>query len=154
MKSADNISAQVEVKVGTECKTEVLTSAVLSKIYNQPTRVIAVMDFGTALANKMSAWLDRRLMRDLYDIHFLLNMGIKPDLETLIQRLKKPAYAKGVIHFPGKPPLEIKAFYGFLKEETLKISDKNIAGELSDILTEQERTGLAMRIKASITSRV
>ncbi|MFH0920405.1 MAG: nucleotidyl transferase AbiEii/AbiGii toxin family protein [Fibrobacterota bacterium] len=154
LKGTENVTAQVEVKVDMECKTDVLTSAPLSRIYNQPARVIAVIDFGTALANKMSAWLDRRLMRDLYDIHFLLNMGILPDLDILIRRLKKPEYAKGVAPFPGPLPLDRRSFYGFLKDETLKLEDRDIAGELSDILAEQERTGLALRIKAAITSRL
>ena len=86
LKSAENVTAQVEVKVDMECKTDVLTSAPLSRIYNQPARVIAVIDFGTALANKMSAWLDRRLMRDLYDIHHFFLQGLRYDAAVIRER--------------------------------------------------------------------
>jgi len=150
----NNITAQVEVKVDDKCKTTILTSSALSRRYNQQAHVIAVMDFGTSLANKMSAWLDRRLMRDLYDISFFLNMGIQPDLETLTERLKKPVYAKGVVSFPCKHPIAIDSFYDFLKSEVLKITDMSIIQELSDILSPEETAGISMRIKASITSLI
>jgi predicted nucleotidyltransferase component of viral defense system len=150
----NNNTAQVEVKVDTTCKTTVITSASLSRKYNQQAHVISVMDYSTALANKMSAWLDRRLMRDLYDISFFLNMGIQPDCDTLKQRLKKPAYAKGVIPFPSKETIDINGFYDFLKVETLKTTEAIIIQELSDILSSDEIAGLAMRIKASITSKL
>lgn len=154
LKTPDDVIAQVEVKVGPVCKTDTLTSEPLSRLHHQPARVVAVMNFGVALANKLSAWLERRLFRDLYDIHFMLNMGIQPDSAILKERLRKPVYGKGVIPCPGKTPLEINSFYDFLKDETRKINDTIIAEELADILAEPDRIGLAMRIKASITSRL
>jgi predicted nucleotidyltransferase component of viral defense system len=150
----DGVTAQVEVKVDTECKTDVLTSAPLSRIHHQVARVISIMDFSVALSNKMSAWLERRLMRDLYDIHLFLNMGIKPDLEILEKRLQKPVYTKGVKPLPGKSPIGTQLFYVFLKDETLKLEEEDTSEALSDILPEEERSGLAMRIKASITSKL
>jgi hypothetical protein len=132
----------------------VLTSAPLARIHHREARAIQVMDFSVALANKLSAWLDRRLMRDWYDIHFFLNMGVKPDLEVLEKRLKKPVYARNVQAFWGKPPIAIPAFLEFLKGETLKLEDGKVSEALSDILPETERIGLALRIKASVTSRL
>lgn len=152
--SREGVTVQVEVTVDTACKTSALTSAPLSRIHHQAARVIPVMDLSVALSNKMSAWLERRLMRDLYDLHFFLNMGVKPDIEILEKRLKKPAYVKGVRPFPGKAHISVQDFYGFLKEETLKLEDQGVSEALSDILPETERAGLAMRIKAAVTSKL
>jgi predicted nucleotidyltransferase component of viral defense system len=50
--------------------------------------IIQVIDFGIALANKLAAWNERRLVRDLYDIYFLYKMVcVVPDEETLQFRL-------------------------------------------------------------------
>ncbi|OGJ85898.1 MAG: hypothetical protein A2268_08225 [Candidatus Raymondbacteria bacterium RifOxyA12_full_50_37] len=152
--TSGSIKVQVEVTVDKQCKTAVLTSAPLSKRYNQAVRTVQVMDLSVALSNKLSAWLDRRLMRDIYDIQFFLNMGVRPDLEILEKRLKKPVYARGVEPFPGKPPIPVQSFYDFLKAETLKLNEKQVSESLADILPEMELTGLAMRIKAAITSKL
>ncbi len=46
----------------------------------QPSRVVRVMAPGAALAHKLAAWNERRLVRDLYDAWFLsARIGAKVD---------------------------------------------------------------------------
>lgn len=152
--SRDQVVTKAEIKVDTTCRTTVLVSSTLARAHGRPARAVQVMDFSVALANKLSAWLDRRLMRDWYDIHFLLNLGVKPDLEILKKRLAKPVYARTVQPFPGKPPISVPAFLDFLKAEALKLDDKTLSESLSEVLPETDLIGLAMRIKASVTSKL
>jgi len=150
----EDILVQVEVNVKQSCETEVLTSAPLARIHNQTSRVVSVLKLSVALANKMSAWLDRRLIRDLYDIHFFLDMGVKPDMKALKERLRKPVYTRNVKTVPGEPPIGVAQFFEFLKNETITLSDDEISNTLADLLPEEERAGLGMRIKASISSKL
>ncbi len=150
----DDVLIQVEVKVAKSCKTEILTTASLAKLYNHTPRVLSVMAYHIALANKMAAWLERRLIRDLYDIHFFLNLGIKPDGNVLENRLKKPVYSRMIKSFPGDAPISVKIFYSFMKEEVIKLTDAEIFESLSELLSGEERIGLAMRIKAAITTKL
>lgn len=87
---------QVEIKVDQQVPTRVLSTRTLADGISVSPRLIPVLDFPYALADKMAAWNERRLMRDVYDIWFYLRMGVKPDPERLKARLKKPAYSRRV----------------------------------------------------------
>jgi predicted nucleotidyltransferase component of viral defense system len=112
--------------------------------------LISVAEYSVALAHKMAAWNERRLVRDLYDIFFYIQMGISYDHLTLKQRLLKQNYStlvKKDDYFKGK---ELSEFIEFLREATQKLSDKDIDKELSDYLPSNEIPGLAMQIRASL----
>jgi predicted nucleotidyltransferase component of viral defense system len=112
--------------------------------------MICVSDYPVALANKLAAWNERRLMRDLYDVWFFLQMGVSPDVKTLESRLRKPEYSRLVRksdRFPGKRADE---FYDFLRDRVASLSDSDIRDELADYLTPEETEGLAMQIKAAL----
>jgi hypothetical protein len=109
------------------------------------------MDYEIALAHKMAAWNERRLTRDIYDIWFYLQMGIRPDEETLAERLKKPLYSKLVkkkAHFKGKAPTP---FYDFIRDHVSTLTDEIIANELADYLPPDQLPGLAMQFRAAFT---
>lgn len=54
----------------------------------QPSRIVRVMALDYALAHKLAAWNERRLLRDLYDGYFLAGrLGETPVREVLDQRL-------------------------------------------------------------------
>lgn len=151
----NGVIVQVEAKVATSCATDILTTASLARLYNQTSSVIPVMAYPISLSNKLAAWLERRLIRDLYDIYFYLNLGIKPDENTIKERLKKPQYSKRVKIIPKESSLNtLIDFYDFLKEEVIKITTQDIKSELSDFLSEEDMIGLEMKIKASITSKL
>jgi predicted nucleotidyltransferase component of viral defense system len=146
----EHTTVQVEAKVAKEIQTATTSTRLFSPKYNFPPRLISVAEYSVALAHKMAAWNERRLVRDLYDIFFYIQMGISYDHLTLKQRLLKQNYStlvKKDDYFKGK---ELSEFIEFLREATQKLSDKDIDKELSDYLPSNEIPGLAMQIRASL----
>lgn len=151
--SVDEVVVQVEAKVSKNCETEILTTSALAKLYGQTSSVVRVMSYSSSLSNKIAAWLERRLIRDLYDIHFFLNMGVKPDNEILLKRIKRPQYSKLVKNKPERLKT-VDNLFEFIKSEVINISQKDINSELSGLLEQDELIGLDMKIKAAITGRL
>lgn len=144
-------TVQVEAKVAMEAKTATSSTRLFSPLHQLPPRLIPVMDYEIALAHKMAAWNERRLIRDIYDIWFYLQMGIRPNEETLAERLKKPFYSKLVkkeSRFKGKAPTP---FYEFIRDHVSTLTDEAIANELADYLPPDQLPGLAMQFRAAFT---
>ena len=116
-----------------------------------PPRMIRVTDYSVALANKLAAWNERRLIRDLYDIWFFLQMGVSPDRKTLETRLRKPVYSRLVKKKDRFSGVTIADFYEFLRKYASRLTDSDIQEELSDYLPREEMEGLAMQIRAALT---
>lgn len=148
--SRNGVAVQIEVKTSKEVPVSWVSNRDLARRYGQPPRLIPVVDYPVALADKMAAWNERRLVRDLYDIWFYLRMGVRPDRATLEKRLDKPAYSrrlKATDHFKGKTRDE---FFSFLRQAVLSLTDKDIGAELSDYLPTEEMAGLAMRFRVEL----
>jgi len=114
------------------------------------TTLFAVLGVVLALANKMAAWNERRLVRDIYDIWFLLQMNATPDTPTLETRLRKPTYSrlvKAQDYFPGRTCSE---FYDFIRTKVAELSEEQIVDELADYLSPEETTGLALLFRAAL----
>ena len=121
-----------------------------SRQFGLPPRVIRVVAHSVALANKLAAWNERRLVRDLYDVWFFLQMGVLPDAETLASRLRKPNYSrlvKSSARFSGRTADE---FYDFIRKHAAKLTDDQIRETLADYLPPEEMAGLAMRVRAAL----
>lgn len=73
----DPVAVQVEIKVAKEETVMVLSNKRLADEMGMPARLLPVVDLSIALADKLAAWNERRLPRDLYDIHFFLRMGVR-----------------------------------------------------------------------------
>lgn len=152
--SVDQATIQIEAKVAMEVETTTTSTRLFSSQFNLPPRIIHVVDTGVALANKMAAWNERRLVRDIYDIWFLLQMNAVPDKATLEMRLRKPAYSprvKKTDYFPGKTCPE---FYDFIRARVAALTDDSIANELSDYLPQQETAGLSLLFRAALAKLV
>lgn len=146
----EGTSVQIEASVAMDVQTSAISTRLFSPRFNLPPRIINVVDYKVALANKMAAWNERRLMRDIYDIWYFLQMGILPDPSSLEARLLKPEYSKLVKpkdHFPGKTCSE---FYDFLRDHIAKLTDKTIEQELSDYLEPEELVGLSAFFRAAL----
>ena len=146
----EDATIQVEAKVAMESKTSLASTRLFSKQFNIPPRMICIADHSTALANKLAAWNEHRLARDLYDIWFFLQMNIQPDQEILMQRLRKPVYSKLIKeadYFPGPTASD---FYEFIRQKTSQLSDQDITDALSDYLPPEETEGLALQINAAL----
>jgi predicted nucleotidyltransferase component of viral defense system len=152
--SKEDLTVQVEIKTAMNYITETLSTEPLAKLYNQNRRIIPVVDSSVALADKLAAWLERRLVRDLFDIQFFLNMGVKPDSETLNKRLKKPLYSKLVKPMKISAPVPAEDFFDFLKEKVENLTQEEVDDEMISTLTDEDRAGLALKIKAVITNKL
>ena len=146
----DQTSIQIESKVAMDVRTMTASTRLFSSQFNLPPRIIHVMDINVALANKMGAWNERRLIRDIYDIWFLLQMNAKPDEATLEARLARPVYStlvKKKDHFTGRT---CQMFYDYLRDHVAMLSDEQIRQELSDYLPPEETNGLALLFRAGL----
>lgn len=142
--------AQVEIKVAETVPIRVLSTKELVAPLGIPPRLVSVLDFPAALADKLAAWNERRLARDLYDIWFFTRMGVRPDLDRLKARLLKPAYAKRIPVPKRLQENSVEALHAMLREEILALTDEKIAEELRDYLPEAEFTGLSDRFRSEM----
>lgn len=145
---------QIEANVEKECKSEPLSTNSLAIPNNQEPQIIRVMGFDWMLANKLAAWLERRLVRDLYDAYFMsVYLNITPNLEVLKKRLNKIKYmGRKIKNEPTKMSLE--TFLGKLETATKTLSENDIDSELRDSLSPTERAGLNHKMKIGILSMI
>jgi len=146
------ISVQVEVKAAMKIATTTATTRLLSPLFKLPARTIKILDFSYAMANKMAAWNERRLIRDIYDIWFFCRMNTRPDEETLKKRLLKPAYSRSVkksAYFKGS---STEDFYDLIRNYCASLTDADIEKELSDYLPASEITGLSDMFRAAFVN--
>ena len=152
--TVDQTTIQIEAKVAMDVETSTASTRLFSLQFDLPPRIIRVVDTNVALANKMATWNERRLIRDIYDIWFLLQMKATPDTDTLTKRLLKPEYSrlvKKADYFPGQTCLE---FYDFMRDKAAELSDDDISNELSDYLVPKETEGLALLFRAALVKLV
>jgi len=138
----DDISVQIEVKVAKEMKTDAATTKLFSPQFEFPKRVIPVVDHSVSMANKLAAWNERRLVRDLYDLWFFMQMNIKPDRDVLLRRLRKPQYSRVVKkedYFQGST---IDEFYEFLRAQVALLSQDEVQSQMLDYMLPDETVGL------------
>lgn len=146
----DDVSIQIEAEVAMDVPIQIISNKELALKFNLQPRLIPVVEYSVALANKMAAWNERRLIRDVYDIWFYLTMGIKPDIKTLKERLKKPSYSKLVRkedYFRGS---EVGQFYDFLRMKIRDMTDRDIEDSLGDYLKKEDIAGLSMKFRAKL----
>ena len=145
---------QVEAKVAMDVATSTASTKLFSAQFELPPRIIHVVNTNVALANKMAAWNERRLVRDIYDIWFLLQMNAIPDTATLEKRLRKPAYSRLVAkqdYFPGQTCSE---FYDFLRQGVTRLTDAQIADEMSYYLSPEDMVGLRLHFRSALARLV
>ena len=107
------------------------------------------MCFEAALANKLAAWCERRLVRDIFDIYYLSNvLNREPDLKILTGRLAKLNYARNV---KGKKKnMTFQELATELEEYVANLSGEQIEGELGPYFPSGSLLGLDNTIKIGI----
>lgn len=142
----DDAAIQVEVNVDAACPSMPVPTAGFAAAQGQPSRIVRVMALDYALAQKLAAWNERRLARDLYDCYFLAGrMGATPDLEALDARLagvdsRLPRLRKRKQMTRAELAAELRAAVGPLADDAL-------AEELTPILPADELVALAARMR-------
>lgn len=145
-----DVSIQIEAKVAMGVAVQIISNKELAVKFNLQPRLIPVVEYSVAFANKMAAWNERRLIRDVYDIWFYLTMGVAPDIKTLSKRLKKPSYSKLVNEADYFKGSEIGDFYDFIRAKIQTINDKDIENSLGDYLKKEDIAGLSMKFRAAL----
>lgn len=140
---------QVEVQVAERCATTELTTIRLAHAHRQQGRIIRVMSFESALAHKLAAWNERRLLRDLYDAYFLSTvMGIQPDFDVLTRRLE--SVERRGSGGNRKRRMTLAELAAALKRETTELTQSGLEEELRDLLAPEQLAGLAMKLRISL----
>lgn len=147
----DDVQIQVEISVADECPSEPIASAGLARSLGQPSQVVRVMRPPHALAHKLAAWNERRLYRDLFDVHFLrTRAGALPDLATLSARLgrvesRQPALKK-------VRSMTLGDFTAALRLAADQLDEADLHAELDALLPPDETVGLTVRLRATLVA--
>jgi len=146
----DEAQIQIEINVAMQCPSIPMATGNFARSLGKPSQVVAVMGFDTALAEKVAAWNERRLVRDLYDCYFLVSrLGARLDHGRLDERLSKiesrvPNLRNRKRMTRGQLAKDLKEYLGSLEQE--KVED-----ELRPVFPPEELPGLALRIRASLS---
>jgi predicted nucleotidyltransferase component of viral defense system len=146
----DDAAVVIEANVELECSSIPMSTASLARPAGHPAQVLRIMAPPVALAHKIAAWNERRLLRDLYDCTFLAaELGVSPDLDVLDARLAKvesrlPAMRR-------RRRMSRSEMAAELRDAAAGLSDAALERELSGLLPAGDRAGLALRMRAAIT---
>jgi predicted nucleotidyltransferase component of viral defense system len=144
-----DVALQIEVNVAKSCPSTVLTTQTLARSVGVQARTIRVMSFDVALAHKLAAWNERRLMRDLYDIYFLFQVQNQmPDIETLQSRLKN--IHSQIPRLKTVKQMRLSEFLTVLEEQVNKLELSDLKKSLDGLLEDDEIVGLDRRIKSAV----
>jgi hypothetical protein len=147
--TAGTTRVQIELNVARECKSQAISTSDVARLYHIQGRIIRVMSLDVALAHKHAAWLERDLMRDLYDVYYMRELlGISPDLGTIMVRLAKIRYQKA--GNKGQKSMSLQEFSKCLRERALQLHADTVLNELADLLDESELPGLDLKIRKAM----
>lgn len=142
----DAAAIQVEVNVAAACRAIPLATGGFAREQGRPSRVVRVMALDAALAHKLAAWNERRLMRDLYDVYFLASrLGERPDMDVLDDRL-----ARVVSRLPARArrrSITRAEFTAELRAAAARLTPEAIQQELAPLLPPEELAGLVPRLR-------
>lgn len=140
------VVAQVEASVAEACRSLPMSTSSLAALHRALPRVVRVMRFEDALAHKLGAWMERGLMRDLYDIFYWHGVqGVAPDPDILRMRLASVRPRKG-----APKPWSLERLRESLERAVAGLTDNDLRAELQPVLPETELVGLAARIRGAI----
>lgn len=144
----DDVAIQVEVSVATQCPSAAMATAGFAQSLDQPSHIVRVMSWDEALAHKLAAWNERRLLRDLYDCYFIsARLGQHPNLETLEARLAR--VQSRIPELKSKNRMTKADLARALREAVQRVDDAAIFEELAPLLPESELAGLKLRLRAA-----
>ncbi len=143
----NNILTQIEASVSGKCESMPMSTASLGNKYNQLGRIIPIMDLAVSMSNKLAAWNERQLIRDLYDIQFYyLNLKTLPNMDILLNRLKKiSSTAKN----KNPKQMSLADFIEKLKNKAEQLTSKDM-DEMKDYLPINEVIGLEYKLKSNL----
>ncbi|MBM4059751.1 MAG: nucleotidyl transferase AbiEii/AbiGii toxin family protein [Planctomycetes bacterium] len=145
----DGVALQIEANVDLHCPSIPVPTAGLAIAQGQPSRLVRVMDLACALAHKLAAWNERRLLRDLYDVYFLAaRLGATPDLAVLDRRLAR--IESRLPQLARRKHMTRAELAAELRRALDGVDDRALRDELAPVLPPTELAGLLPRLRGAI----
>lgn len=149
----DAAAIQIEANVDFDCPSFAVPTTAMAIPAAQPARLVRVVAIERALANKLAAWNERRLLRDLFDVYYLaVRLGAVPELAILQQRLQHVESRLPALR--RRKVMTLAQLLADLRAALLAIDDTALAAELGPILPPQELAGLVPRLRAGVSKVV
>jgi hypothetical protein len=146
----DAATIQIEANVDTRCPSLAVPTGPFATSQGQPSRLVRVMALGLALAHKLAAWNERRLLRDLYDVYYLASrLGATPDLPTLRRRLQRIESRRPELR--RRRSMSLPELVAELQAAVATIDDAAVRNELAPVLPADELAGLVPRLRGGVT---
>ena len=150
--SFGTFQTQIEANVSDHCEAQSLTTGEFALQFQQAPRIIRVMRFDVMLSHKLAAWNERRLMRDLYDAHFICkSLNGVPNLEILQKRLDAIHYAKRMYGKALPKKMSLEEFWKVLALALKELTSEDLENELRDHLDKHQLSGLDKKIAIVLT---
>ena len=148
-----DIAVQVEANVAKECKAQPISTRDYAQRVNEQGKIIRIMSFDTALAHKLAAWNERRLVRDIYDVYFLYKMvKVMPDMDTLQKRLGK--IQSRIPKFRTVKKMSLSIFLDNLRKYIELLDEKIIIEQLSPLMNKDDLSGLELKIRTAVNELI
>ncbi len=148
--TSNNISTQIEANVMEDCETSIITTQLISQKYGIAPKIIKIMRWDIALAHKMAAWAERRLIRDIYDIHYIFYiLKEKPNMEILKKRLKNLSMSKNIKN--QKKKLTLNEYSDEIELFVNDLTQNDIDNELLGYLEKEHIAGINYIFKSTIS---
>lgn len=145
----DKARIQIEANVSMSCASTPMSTADYAMRHGQPPRIIRMMAPDVALAHKLAAWNERRLVRDLYDVWFLsTRIGAKTDLGTLEGRLNH--IESRIPALRRRTKMTRREFATELRTAASALDQAQIQEGLAPLLPSEDLIGLLPRIRNAI----
>jgi predicted nucleotidyltransferase component of viral defense system len=145
----DAARVQVEASLADDCPSEPMSTGEMASTLGQPAQVVRVMTFPLALAHKLAAWNERRLLRDLYDAYFLrARMSVRVDRATLEERLAHIESRLPALR--GTSSMTMPEFGEVLRRAAEELDTSALEAELAPLLPPTELAGLLLRIRPAL----
>jgi len=145
----DGAAIQIEANAEREYPARALPTGTFARTQGRPSRLVRVETLERALANKLAAWNERRLLRDLYDVYYLAGpLGARPDLDALFGRLA--SVESRLPRLRKRRSMTLAELLQALRVEVTALGDDRLHDELAPVLPGDELEGLVGRLRAGV----
>jgi predicted nucleotidyltransferase component of viral defense system len=141
---AGKIIVEINVVPSLNMPSEPISTVSLSNQYSLSGRVVASIALPEAFSHKISACIERRSMRDLYDISILETL-CEFDIATLQKRFESLSINR---EKPKKMPFATAA--NILEKRAKEVNERSLRDELYPLIPTEQQPGLQYVIKAAV----
>jgi len=146
----DEAAIQLEANVAETCPSIPMSTGGFAQTEGRSPVVVRIMSPASALAHKLAAWNERRLLRDLFDCTFYVaRLGVWPDGEVLDTRLA--SVDSRIPALRSIRSMTRASLAAALRTALGDLDEARIHAELGGLLPEVELAGLELRMRAAAT---